>query len=274
LTAGVDSASLLRDLAAAGLVGQRAVVHSSLRSLGHVAGGAGTVAAALAATLETLVVPTCCWGEGSPECSPPEDERWVQNGRADGDGPKHVPLPFDPERTLPVPAMGAISRAVLRLPGAARGAHPLVSFAAVGREAERYTLGQTGEAPHFALQQLAEDGGLVVLLGVDLTRCTALHVAENQAGQRSFVRWALGRDGRRERVLIGGCSEGFESLWPELASVFRVCGVGGASVRIAPLAPLIAAATAVFARDRASGRCDDSSCLRCRDGALGGPIRL
>jgi aminoglycoside 3-N-acetyltransferase len=170
--------------------------------------------------------------------------------------------------------MGAIPRAVLRLPGVTRGSHPLVSFAAVGRQAERYTAGQVGQQPHFALQQLAEDNGLVVLLGVDLTRCTALHVAENAAGQRPFVRWALARDGRREQVLIGGCSEGFESLWAELKPVFRVHGVGEARVRVARLRELIAAAAVIFERDSSAGRCDDATCARCRDGALGGPIRL
>jgi aminoglycoside 3-N-acetyltransferase len=273
LSGDVDADSLRRDLEAAQLVGRRAVVHSSLRALGHVEGGAAAVAAALAGTLEVLVVPTCSWGEGSPECGAPPGEHWLQNGRShDDDGPAHVPVPFDPQRTLPARAMGAIPRAVLRLPGVARGGHPLVSFAAVGREPQRYTAGQHGTEPHFPLRQLAADDGLVVLLGVDLSRCTALHVAELEAGVRPFVRWALARDGSRQRVLIGGCSEGFERLWPALRDVFRVAAVGAATARIAPSAELIRRATELFSRDRGAGRCDDRSCARCRDAALGGPI--
>jgi aminoglycoside N3'-acetyltransferase len=268
---GMDEAELRRAFAAAGLTGQRAVVHSSLRSIGHVEGGADAVARALRATLDTLLVPTCCWGEGSAECAAPAGERWLHNGRRAGEGPSHVPVRFDPQLTPPVPAMGAIPRAVLRLTGVTRGAHPLTSFAAVGADAGRYTAGQSGSEPQFPLEQLAADDGVVALLGVNLTRCTALHIAEQRAGRQPFVRWVLGSGGEVEAVRVGGCSEGFERLWPALSPVFRAVRVGHAQLRVARLSALIERAVDCLRDDPSIMRCHVVDCVRCLDALRGGP---
>ncbi len=271
--AGAGEVALARALARAGLAGQRAVVHSSLRSLGQVAGGADTVARALRSTLETLLVPTCCWGEGSAECRPPEGELWERNGSKPEDEPRHVPVPFDPAATLPVRAMGAIPRAVLRLPGAQRGSHPLTSFAAVGADAARYVAEQTPNDPQFSLKRLQDDDGLVVLIGVNLTRCTALHIAEERVGRRPFVRWAMSQAGVAEPVRVGGCSEGFERMWPTLGAVFTVSRLGEAQLRTARLSALIARATELLAKEPGVTRCDTPDCARCRDALLGVPER-
>jgi hypothetical protein len=242
--------------------------------MGHVVGGADTVARVLRATLETLLVPTCCWGEGSAECRAPQPEQLAQNGLNPGDGPRHVPTPFDPAVTLPVPAMGAVPRAVMRLGNVRRGQHPLTSFAAVGTNASRYVLGQTHDDPQFPLKQLEADDGLVLLLGVNLTRCTALHVAEERVGRRPFVRYVLGSSGEPEPVRIGGCSEGFERLWPSLGAVFTVLRIGEAEARVARLSALLSRAAELIRADPKSTRCDLVNCPRCRDALLGGPVRI
>jgi len=269
---GVDEASLRKAFERAGLCGQRAVVHSSLGSLGHVEGGAPALTRALCDTLETLVVPTFSWGEGSAECRAPEGEGWLQNGQSPGDTPGHVPVPFEPAVTPPVRAMGAVPRAVLRLSGVERGSHPLTSFAAIGAHAARYVSEQRPDDPQFPLKQLEVDDGFVVLLGVNLTRCTALHVAEERVGRRPFVRWALSRAGVAEPVRVGGCSEGFERLWPGLSPVFSVVGLGQSQLRIARLSALVSRAAELLAANASITHCPLLACVRCRDALLGGPV--
>ena len=99
--------------------GRVVMVHSSLSSFGHVAGGAATVVEALLEVLTpagTLVVPTF--------------DRFFTGP------PDQV---FDRERTRS--RMGAITEAARTWPGALRSSHPGHPFGAIGREAKAITLG-------------------------------------------------------------------------------------------------------------------------------------
>ncbi|HET9141375.1 AAC(3) family N-acetyltransferase [Actinophytocola sp.] len=171
--------SIAADLRRLGLgAGDAVLVHSSLRSLGWVCGGAVTVVQALLDTVGpdgTVVVPTQTMGNSDPRhwTNPPVPESWWPVIR------EHMPA-FDPAIT-PSGGVGVIPEVVRTWPGAVRSAHPHTSFAALGSAAGTLMAGhrldcQLGEeSPLAALERV---DGKVLLLGVGYDRCTAFHLAE------------------------------------------------------------------------------------------------
>ncbi len=142
-------------------VGMGVVVHSSLRSFGHVTGGAPTVVEALMSVLTpngTLLMPSFNHGEPFG---------------VDGPGV------FDPVRTRTM--NGAIPDHFWRMPGVVRSLDPTHPVAAWGRHAQDYvtehhhtlTMG-----PRSPLGRLHADSGYGLLLGVDYTANTFHHVVE------------------------------------------------------------------------------------------------
>jgi aminoglycoside 3-N-acetyltransferase len=174
--------SIARDLAALGVrPGMTLLVHSSLRSLGYVCGGAVAVIAALERALGddgTMVVPThtSTLSEPSLWMNPPVPPAWFPIIR------NETP-PFDPELT-PAVHMGIIPETYRRRSGVVRSAHPMVSFAAGGRLRHRiiddhpleFGLGESSP-----LGRLFELDAHVLLLGVDHDRNTSMHLAEHRA---------------------------------------------------------------------------------------------
>jgi aminoglycoside 3-N-acetyltransferase len=172
-------ASLAADLQALGVRrGSVVLVHASMRSLGWVCGGTAAVVQALLDVLGddgTLVVPTHTPENSDPAAwrHPPVPESWWQVIRDETPG-------FDPAVT-PSRWMGVIAEAVRTWPGARRSNHPHTSFAAVGPAADQVVSGHRldgmlGESS--PLGHLYALDGDVLLLGVDHTSNTSLHLAE------------------------------------------------------------------------------------------------
>jgi aminoglycoside 3-N-acetyltransferase len=174
--------SLVADLVALGVPrGGVVLVHSSLRSLGWVVGGAEAVVEALLTVLGpagTLVVPSFSTGRTDPARwqHPPVPESWWPVLRAE------MP-PFDPAVSS-TRQMGAIVDAVLRWPGTVRGPHPHVSLAAHG------PLAASIVAPHpldaglgdaSPMGRLYDLDAHVLLLGVGHGNNSSLHLAEARA---------------------------------------------------------------------------------------------
>jgi aminoglycoside 3-N-acetyltransferase len=140
--------------------------HTSLRSFGHVEGGAMGLIQALFDAVGpegTLVAPT------------------LTGSRTDG--PDHPPV-FDRDRT---PCWtGRVPETFRQLPGALRSLHPTHSVTAIGRRAAWLIDGHL-EAPspcgiRTPYARLASEGGQVVLFGVDFESCTLVHSIEEVAG--------------------------------------------------------------------------------------------
>ena len=171
--------SLTGDLRALGLrTGDVVLLHSSLRSIGFVAGGTQAVVQALVNVVGaegTLVVPTQTPDNTDPAewRHPPVPSTWWQIIRDQMPG-------FDPART-PSRWMGVIAEAVRTWPGALRSAHPQVSFAALGAHAGDIVrdhrlddaLGES--SPLGAVYRLE---GKLLLLGCGHDSNTSLHLAE------------------------------------------------------------------------------------------------
>lgn len=152
----VTRASLAADLRSLGLArGMDVMVHSSLSSIGHVAGGADTVIQALLDVIGkrgTLMMPSF-------------------NHRA-----ARVYNPMTTPTTN-----GAIPDAFWRRPDAVRSDHSTHAVAAVGPRAEAFCKdhGEKGLwTPNSPIGQLVHGNGHVLLLGVDHNATTAYHVAE------------------------------------------------------------------------------------------------
>ena len=185
-TPNVTQADIERGLAQAGIGdGDVVLVHSSLRSFGHVAGGADAVIDALLAavgTAGTVVVPTFTWTAFHDKTG----------------------VTFDMVNTPS--ATGRITEVFRHRPEAVRSCHLCHSVAAIGPHAQAVMgdgVSPWAEGSTFA--QLYALDAWNLFLGVRLgSCCTALHAAEEQMRvpyrtyrdfRRSTVVWP---DGRRE----------------------------------------------------------------------------
>jgi aminoglycoside 3-N-acetyltransferase len=178
----LSSQDLAADLRTLGVTaGQTLLVHSSLRSIGWVDGGAESVVSALREVLGpagTLVVPT-----GTADNSDSSRlylARIARMSEQEAERFRAEMRPFDRD-TTPSTGMGRIAEAVRTHPEARRSDHPQTSFAALGPMADDLM------ADHELTCHLGEDspigkmyciGASVLLLGVSFSSCSALHLAE------------------------------------------------------------------------------------------------
>jgi len=172
--------SLASDLRVLGVpAGGVVLMHSSLRSIGFVAGGPQAVVEALLEVLTpdgTLVVPTHTPDNTDPAHwrNPPVPAPWWPVIRDESPG-------FDPALTPAGRAMGRLAELVRTWPGARRSSHPQVSFAALGARADevvaehRLDDGLGDSSPLGAVYRL---DGSVLLLGCGHANNTSMHLAE------------------------------------------------------------------------------------------------
>lgn len=145
--------------------GMGLIVHSSLRSFGHVAGGAQTVVDALMEVITadgTLLLPSFNHGTPFQEAGPGV---------------------YDP-RSTPT-SNGAIADWFWRRPDVERSLDPTHPFAAWGRHAQRYLAAHHRTltmGPQSPLGLLHADNGSCLLLGVGYTSNTFHHMVEMTTG--------------------------------------------------------------------------------------------
>jgi aminoglycoside 3-N-acetyltransferase len=159
--------------------GDTVLVHSSLRSLGYVVGGAQAVAGALLDVVGptgTVVVPT-----HSPAWSEPSE--WNDLPQSWRDTIRDNMPAFHP-RITPTSQMGAVVECLRRWRGFMRSWHPRVSCGAIGPLAERI-LGDhaltSGFGERSPIARLYDLDASILLLGVGYDRSSAFHLAEHRA---------------------------------------------------------------------------------------------
>ena len=242
-------------------------VHSSLSAFGHVEGGAEAVVDAVIGVFDLVLVPTFTYGTYA---SPPEGADLEQNGIDDGTVWDAAPEVFHADMAV-AREIGVIPETLRKRPGALRSMHPIESFAALGEGAAQLVASQTLDEPLQPIARLFERGGWVVMMGTDLTSCTAVHLGEARAGRRYFVRWCADGQGRRYPVRVSGCSRGFCGLEGVLAPIAREVTTGGARIRAYPGAQFVSLAAEAIKRDGTTTVCRER-CRRCLDARAGGPI--
>jgi len=146
--------------------GEHLFVHTSLRSIGTLDGGPDALVDALVKAVGsdgTVAMPAY-----NPSRSAPA-------------------VPFDPLTTPS--AMGALAELFRQRKGTRRSAHPSHSICATGKRAEEFLAdhhrnGAFGvDSP---LDRLARAGGWVLLIGVNHTSSSIVHVGEARAGVQKF----------------------------------------------------------------------------------------
>lgn len=206
-------ARIVADLNALGLrPGGILLVHTSFRSLGDVEKGPLGLIAALETAVGvegTLVMPTMTDGEGV----------------------------FDPRFTKTV-SMGITAELFWRQPGVVRSTHPGGSFAAKGPAAIQICAPQPLSPPHGIDSppgRVYARGGQVLLLGVQHSESTVLHVAEDLADVPYGVEHPcmVEENGVAVRKMVretDHCCRGFRKL--EEWMPVRVGRVGDAQARL------------------------------------------
>src|SRR3989338_2514059 len=200
--------------------GMDVMAHSSMKSLGYVVNGALDVIDALLEVIGeggTLLMPSHTGKLTDPSgwknpSIPSEDVEIV----------KRCMRPFD-LKTTPIRNRGVIPEVFLTYPGVCRSHHPLNSVIAKGRQAEAFTREHSlhaSEGMESPIGKLYERGGYVILIGVTLARCTAIHLAEFIADvtylrENSLKVLLRGKNGNNEFVRLErypGDSEHFDKV--------------------------------------------------------------
>ncbi len=246
-------------------------LHSSLKSFGNLEGGPDTLITAFLEAGCTLVVPTFTY-----ECDvpPPSGKRYLQNA-CDCDKVENPDraLAYDINSPMISKDMGAVPARILEHPEKIRGNHPLNSFTALGPYAGRLIAKQTPldvYAPFTEMALFRES--YVLLAGVDLTKATAIHHAEEKAGRRLFRRWARTLHDPCVEVAVGSCSEGFNNFREFVKPIEQQTVVGESHWKVYPYGEFVEIITREIQKNPAVTKCQDPGCPRCPDAVRGGPV--
>lgn len=251
---GATRASLAEQLRTLGLcAGDEVMVHSSLRSVGPIEGGAEALVEAFLEVLGPgglLVVPTFTYYSNV----------------------------FDHANEPSV--TGAFSEVVRAWPGAVRSLHPTHSVAVLGNRAAEFCAGHElvgAVSAGSPLERLARDGGWILLVGVVHNRNTTIHTAECLApaiyldmpqGPDAWRTATLRTDGKEREIELKerpGCSVGFgaiEGLLRQRGAI-RDGRLGGSYTQAMRGADVITAGIDMLRADPAALLCADPSCYRC-----------
>jgi aminoglycoside 3-N-acetyltransferase len=184
----VTRSSLTADLREVGVsAGDVLCVHTSMKSLGFVIGGARTIIDSLLEAIGdngTLMMPTYSGDLSDPAewAHPPVPPEWIETIR------RETPA-YDPLRT-PTRRMGTVPELFRHWPGAVRSSHPQSSFAALGPDADALV----GEhqlddrfGPDSPLGHLVKFKGKVLLLGAPYDTTALFHLTHHLAGGAKHV---------------------------------------------------------------------------------------
>ena len=234
------------------------LVHASLAALGPVNGGVDTLLGALLASFDTVVVPVFTRRTLlTPEIGPSDNGIVYGSGRISNTSAEFFRADMPADR-----AMGELSESLRRLPQASRSTHPALSFAGVN--ATTILAAQSLAEPLGPLQALSERGGWVLLLGLDHSANTAIHLAEALSGRKQFLRWALTPYGVLECPNMPGCSQGFNAIAPRIRRITRQVQIGETTAQAVPLNDLLSIARAWLAAEPLALLCEQPDCAQCQ----------
>lgn len=228
--------------------GDSIMVHSSIKSMGWIAGGAKAVIDALMETItpEGTIVMAAQSAENSEPSNwmlPPVPKDWHEPIR------QHMPA-YDPHLT-PLRGMGKIAECFHRHPKTIRSYHPVHSFMAWGKHAEKWMMEHPLEDSFgmgSPLGTFLNENVKILLIGVGYDSCTALHLSEHLLETKTYMNQgaAMLVDGERlwiEYQSVDGDSDRFPELGEAFekthADAFFVAKLGQADCRVIQMKPLV-----------------------------------
>lgn len=228
--------------------GDSIMVHSSIKSMGWIAGGAKAVVDALMETVTpegTIIMPAQSAENSEPSywMLPPVPTDWHEPIR------QHMPA-YDPHLT-PLRGMGKIAECFHRHPKTIRSHHPVHSFMAWGKHAEEWMKEHPLEdsfGMRSPLGTVLNENVKVLLIGVGYDSCTALHLSEYLQETRTYMNQgaAMLVDGERQWIEYQTVDVDSDRF-PELGEAFEKANpqdfhtgkIGQADCRVIQMKPLI-----------------------------------
>ena len=255
---GISYREIVRALRSLNISGTTPVlVHSSLRAFGHVLGGAPTIVGALLDIYDSVMAPTFTYKTLIvPETGPKNNairygEHTDRNKMAEFFRPD---MPADP-------LMGVIAETLRKHPEAYRSGHPVLSFAGVN--VKEYLNKQMLSEPFAPIAAMYDAGGWVLLMGVDHTSNTSIHLGERLAGRKMYTRWALMSDTVVACDNFPFCSDGFNSIHVLMDPFTKTVQIGNAMVQAMPLAEPVETTRQLVEADPTALLCHRTDCLSC-----------
>lgn len=253
----MDYATLRAAFQELNLADKPVIAHASLKPFGYIQNGADAVLLALTESVQSLIMPTFTYRTMiTPEVGPPN------NGITYG-GDEYYNREAQPF-SLDMPAdslMGMLPEALRNHPLAKRSTHPILSFA--GIDSDLFLGTQTLYEPFAPIAALASADGWVILINVDHTVNTSIHVAERLAGRRQFLRWALLGDRVVECPNFPGDSSGFNTIAEYLGPDTLRVNLGDAFIQAVPLRKLFETVQELLRLDPLALLCQRIDCERC-----------
>ncbi|MGV9266313.1 aminoglycoside N(3)-acetyltransferase [Kitasatospora sp. NPDC003701] len=236
-------------------------VQASLRALGPVPGGAGTVVDALLEALDAPARGTLVAYTATPENSATSRIHAAATAglsAAQAEAYRVRMPPFDPVTTPCSPTMGALSEQIRTRAGALRSPHPQTSFAALGPKAAEITRRHdltSHLGPDSPLGRLYDLDARVVMIGVPMSRFTAFHLADLRMPDVPLREYRCsGPHGWISFEAPDLDDLHFEELGDAVLREARTVAesrIGGARCRLVPVREAVDLATAVLLRRRA-----------------------
>jgi aminoglycoside 3-N-acetyltransferase len=241
--------------------GDNIIVHSSLKSMGWIAGGAQAVVEALLETVTrtgTIIMPAQSPDNSEPSnwMLPPVPEAWHEPIR------QSIPA-YDPHLTH-LRGMGKIADCFHRHPETLRSPHPAHSFMAWGLHADdwmkEHPLGDSFGTSS-PLGKMVNTDVKVLMIGVGYDSCTALHLSEYLAPELTVSPEGAAIMQNGERIWATFDMVDVDSdIFPELGTSFEETNpgivldgtLGQASCKVVPMKPLIDFGTGWVAERRKS----------------------
>jgi len=237
--------------------GSPVMVHASLSAFGPVRGGTETLLGAILANQAGVMMPAFTYKTMLvPEDGPADNAIDYGSGRDQNRMAEFFRTDMPVDGTI-----GRLAETLRLQPSAQRSLHPILSFVGINVEAALQT--QTLAEPLAPIGALARQDGWVLLMGVDQTRNTSLHYAEQQAGRPQFTRWALTYQGVRECPNMPGRSHAFERAAVRLKDLTRKVRIGTAQIQALRLSEMIDRACEVMRDDPLAFLCDLPDCPEC-----------
>lgn len=268
----ISKSDIIRAIESLGLKNATVCIHSSLKSFGHVEGGAPSIINAFLDSGCTIVVPGFIYSNSIPALERSPLRNGINYDNIEESIYSHDKIFTVESNDITKDSLGTIPYEILQMPNRKRGYHPINSFTAIGPKASEMVADQSPTDVYAPLRKMYDNNGYIILMGVGLNRMTAIHFAEQKAGRNLFVRWANGLDGKPMRVSVGSCSEGFDKFDPILNPVERNIKVGNSTWRIYSLKQVVDLCANAIMEDPMITHCGDPNCERCNDAVQGGPI--